>query len=113
MFCTTIENDVSCLKSLGHEKEMDFLYMSVTLENKLDNRMMKQFSEEWCLDESEDQERMTSLIKYLLGQKKAAHMRHCNYQNEKKEEDSDNTAKSSSAVGGSAIGGSAVGGSQG
>ena len=43
-FCTTIENDVSCLRSLGHEKEMDFSYMSVTLENKLDDRMKKEFS---------------------------------------------------------------------
>ena len=99
-FYMTIENNVSCLKSLGHEKEMDFSYMSVTLENKLDDRMKKQFSEEWCLDKSEDKERMKSLLKYLLGQKKAAHMRNCNYQ-KKKEEDSDtNTAKSSSAVGG-------------
>ena len=97
-FCTTIENDVSCLRSLGHEKEMDFSYMSVTLENKLNDRMKNEFSIEWCLDESRDKERMKSLLKYLLGQKKAAHMRNCNYQ-KKKEEDSDpNSAKSSSAV---------------
>ena len=97
-FVTSIENDVSCLRSLGHEKEMDFSYMSVTLENKLDDRMKKEFSIEWCLDESTDKERMKSLLKYLLGQKKAAHMRNCNYQ-KKKEEDSDhNSAKSSSTL---------------
>ena len=52
-------------------------------------------------DKSEDKERMKSLWKYLLEQKKATHMRNCNYQ-KKKEENSDdtNTAKSSSAVGG-------------
>ena len=57
MFCMTIHNNVICLKSLGHEKEMDFIYISITLETKLDDRMKKEFSINWCCDESENKER--------------------------------------------------------
>ena len=78
-FVSAIENGASCLRSLGHEKELDFSYMSVTLENKMDERMKKEFSLEWCRDQSTDKERMKSLLKYLLEQKRAAHMRACNY----------------------------------
>merc|ERR1712082_383969 len=78
-FVTAIENGVSCLKSLGHEKELEFSYMGVTLENKLNERMKNEFSIEYTSDESRDKERMKSLLKYLVKQKKAAQLRSCNY----------------------------------
>ena len=99
-FVTAIENGVSCLKSLGHEKELEFSYMAVTLENKLNERMKNEFSIEYTSDESRDKERMKSLLKYLVKQKKAAQLRSCNYksQNTKpKEEDISEEIKSSYA----------------
>ena len=48
-FVTSIENGVSCLRSLGHEKELEFSFMSVTMEKKLDERMQKQFLEEYTI----------------------------------------------------------------
>ena len=102
-FLTAIENCVSCLKSLGHEKELEFSFMAVTLENKLDDRMKKEFSIEYTSDVSPDKERMKSLLTYLVKQKKAAHMRSCNYkpQNTKaKEEDTSEEIKFSYACNG-------------
>ena len=96
-FVTAIENGVSCLKSLGHEKEMEFSFMAVTLENKLDERMKKEFSVDYTKDENEDKERMKSLLKYLIQQKKAAHLRTCNYGKDKRVED-DPSTKSGSAM---------------
>ena len=61
-FVTAIENGVSCLKSLEHEKEIEFSFMAVTLENKLDERMKKEFSVDYTKDENEDKERMKSVI---------------------------------------------------
>ena len=101
-FVTAIENGVSCLKSLGHEKEMEFSFMAVTLENKLDERMKKEFSVDYTKDESEDKERMKSLLKYLIQQKKAAHLRTCNYGKDNNKSDTESsTTKSSSALHGS------------
>ena len=63
-----------------------FSFMAVTLENKLHNRMKNEFSLEYTRDESKDKERIKSLLKYLIQQRKAAHMRNCNYKTEKKSE---------------------------
>ena len=100
-FVTSIENGVSCLRSLGHEKEVEFSFMAVTLENKLDDRMKKEFSVAYTIDESPDKERMKSLMKYLVQQKKAAHMRSCNYktQTTKPKDDAvDPNTKSNSGI---------------
>ena len=86
-FVTVIENGVSCLRSLEHEKDLDNTYMAVTVENKLNIKMKNQFSEEYTSDESPDKQRMKSLLKYLIRQKKAAHMRSCNYKPNKDEQD--------------------------
>ena len=54
-FVTSIENGVGCLRSLGHEKELEFSFMAVTLENKLNDRMKKEFSLEYTRDEISSQ----------------------------------------------------------
>ena len=99
-FVTAIENGVSCLRSIGHEKEMEFSFMSVTLEQKMDERMKKEFSASYTNDESTDKERMKSLLKYLQQQKKAAHMRTCNYgtKNVKDDEQPIDPIKSNSSI---------------
>ena len=78
-FVTCIENGVSCLRSLGHDKEAEFSFMSVTLEKKLDDRMKKEFSLEYTSDQDQNKERMKSLLHYLKKQKAAAHLRFCIY----------------------------------
>ena len=62
--------------------------------------MNKEFSASYTNDESTDKERMKSLLKYLQQQKKAAHMRTCNYntKNVKDGEQSEDTIKSSSTM---------------
>ena len=99
-FVTAIENGVSCLRSIGHEKEMEFSFMSVTLEQKMDERMKKEFSASYTNVESTDKERMKSLLKYLQQQKKAAHMRTCNYgtKNVKDDEQPIDPIKSNSSM---------------
>ena len=108
-FVTCIENGVSCLKSLGHDKEVEFSFMSVTLEKKLDDRMKKEFSLEYTSDQDQNKERMKSLLHYLKKQKAAAHLRFCNYMGSKaKDEETSVDIKSSSTLqydGGRARGG--------
>ena len=70
---------MSTLTALGHEKEMDSSYSSVMLEKKLSVRLKNEFSKSFTSEDSSDKNRMKSLLKFLQGEKKAAHLRTCNY----------------------------------
>ena len=78
-FIEQIDNGVSCLKALGHEKELDSSYSSVMLENKLSIRLKHEFSKSFTAESSPNKNRMKSLMTFLLAEKKAAHLRSCNY----------------------------------
>ena len=78
-FVENIDYGVSTLTALGHEKEMDSSYSSVMLEKKLSVRLKNEFSKSFTSEDSSDKNRMKSLLKFLQGEKKAAHLRTCNY----------------------------------
>ena len=91
-FVEKIEIGVSNLNALGFKKEMDTSWSSVTLEDKLSERLKQDFSRIFTSDESPTKNRMQSLMKFLLIEKKAAYLRTCNYSSKssqtKGEEDS-------------------------
>ena len=100
-FVENIEYGVSTLTALGHEKEMDSSYSSVMLEKKLSLRLKNEFSKSFTSEESSDKNRMKSLLKFLQAEKKAAHLRTCNYSTASpiKSESQDENPVSSSATG--------------
>ena len=97
-FVDEVEIGIALLKSIGKEKELDFSYMAVELEDKLHPFMKKEFTR--ILAKADDEkERMTSLIDFLILEKKAAHIRCCNYTSSKarSEEKIDKPTKANSS----------------
>ena len=78
-FVESIENGVSCLKALGHEKDMDSSYSAVMLEKKLSERLKQEYSKTFVSGTSSTQNRMQTLMSFLKLEKKACHLRTSNY----------------------------------
>ena len=97
-FVESIEYGVSTLTALGHEKEMDSSYSSVMLEKKLNTRLQQEFSKSFTSEDKSSKNRMRSLMKFLQSEKKAAHLRTCNYSTTSpviNDEDDDNSVSAS------------------
>ena len=78
-FVESIENGVSCLKALGHEKDMDSSYSAVMLEKKLSERLKQEYSKTFVSGTSSTQNRMQTLMSFLKLEKKACNLRTSNY----------------------------------
>ena len=88
-FVESIENGVSLLKSLGHEKEMDSSYSAVMLEKKLPVRLQQEYSKSFSSDKGTAKDRMQFLLKFLKLEKQACHLRTSNYCGITKKKDDD------------------------
>ena len=96
---------------------MDTSWSAVTLEDKLPERLKQDFSRLFTSDESPIKNRMQSLMKFLLIEKKAAYLRTCNYSSKSSQQKSEEDTVTSQATGvgrgGGSFGGRGRGGGTG
>ena len=74
-FVDIIENDVSLLKSIGKENEVENTYLAVQLEKKLPRRMQLRYSQAFVSRCDQNLSRMQFLLVFLSQEKKACNFR--------------------------------------
>ena len=94
-----IEQNVSCLKAMNKEAELEACNSAVMLEDKLNPRLKQEFTKFLATNETSLETRMKMLLKFLGIEKKAAHIRVSNYTNPiKTKDDADDDQTSSNAT---------------
>ena len=110
-FVESIENGVSCLKALGHEKDMDSTYSAVMLEKKLSERLKQEYSKSFVSDTDPSRNRMQTLLSFLKLEKRACHLRTSNYASPgKKNDNSDDNSVATNLTGTNQVRGGKGGG---